>query len=195
MVQIGCEMKPILLIAALACLIGCQRAEPPAIAETIQTGSDQPAVAAAPSGATLTPEDIVFVRTVLSEGMGEVELATAVRSHSRNAEVRGLATEVIDDLNRIDAELANVAYARSFPLDGGAAPDLEAAKQSVLSDTGQIDRRYLDTLVASYGDLLARYTSAAQNASDGDLRRIAAPAALKLQQHVQRARSLRQTLT
>ena len=191
-------MKTMLLIAALACLTGCQRAEPPAIAETLQTGSDQPAIATNAAGnlssEALSPQDVDFVRTALSEGMGEVELATAVRSQSRNPDVRRLAGDVVDDFNRIDAELANVADARSLSLSNGVAPQLEDAKENVLSDGRDLDEGYLNALIRSYGDLLARYSTAARSASDGAVKSIAGHAQPILQQHRIRAEAIRRNL-
>lgn len=191
-------MKTTLLIAVLAFLAGCQRAQPPAIAETIQTGSDQPAMPA-PSArqpsTTLSPQDIEFVRTALEEGMGEVQLATAVRSHSRNADVRRLASDVVDDFDRIDAELANFADGQSVTLPNGVAPQLEDAKRDVLSDGRDLDEGYCNALIRSYGDLVKRYTAAAQSASDGALKNIAGHAAPILRDHRMRAETIRRALT
>lgn len=186
-------MKTTLLFATLLTLAACPRVQAPAISETIQTGSES--VARAAPAPSLSPQDVDFVRTALAEGMGEVELATVVRAHSRNPEVRALASDVIDDFDRIDAELANVAYARSLSMPGGVAPNLEAAKRSILAAKQGMDAQYLDALVATYNDLLARYTAAAQNTSDADLKKIAGPAVAKLQEHVQRARKIREKLT
>lgn len=188
------SVKPIFALAALTVFFACQRAQPPAFTETIQTGSEQPAaIQSSPASPALTADDIAFVRTALAEGMGEVELATAVRSESRNADVRSLASDVIDDFNRIDAELANIAYAQSLPAND-IAPDLVRAKRIIVADRRDVDEHYLDVLVSSYNDLLPRYAAAAQNASDQNLKRIAAQATQALQQHVERALMLRQRL-
>lgn len=145
-------------------------------------------------GPALSDHDQAFVRSALAIGMGEVELATEVRARSRNQDVRQLATDIIDDFNHIDAEMTKLADAHAVSLPATVAPQLDVARRTVLSDPVNLDRRYVDEVIASYGDLLDRYGEASRTAADQDLKKIAGPAAQTLQTHVRRAEMIRDAL-
>lgn len=185
---------------ALSCL-ACQRSHEPALSETIQTGSG-PAAITSPAGSgtaddalhPLSSNDATFIRHALEVGMGEVELATAVRTHSRNPEVRQLAKDIIDDFNRIDAELTRLAYAQSLSLPSNVASRFEQAKASLASDPIDLDSRYLEMIANDYPDLIRRFQTVTDSAADADLRAVAAPAGQTLQGHLRRAQTIARML-
>ena len=142
------------------------------------------------------PTPTEFATTLAQSDGYEVAAAQTALAQSHNAQVRSFAQTMITDHERMDVELRAVAQASRLEppqlLVGAHQARLLSGLQSLRGDA--FDREYARQQVLSHTSALTVVRSYAEKGSDANLRRMAASSAPVIEQHLQAARQLLQSM-
>jgi putative membrane protein len=195
--------RQIPVVAALALALGATACSPKSNeTEGAATPAEQAATPSANPAATIpTPSDEtsapVFVEKAAASDMFEIQAAKLAQQRSKNADIKAFADMMVKDHTKSTNDMKAAIQASGQNLTPPAV--LPQDKQDALNDlqnasADEFDRKYMEGQVDAHQDalnLLQRY------AQDGDvdaLKTFAASVAPVVQQHLDRAKSLRDAL-
>jgi len=181
--------RPILIVGALA-LAACN---PPADNTAVAPATNNPAVA------VLTPELGApdYSARAAAGDMLEVQSSKVALERSGAADVKAFATMMVQDHAKSSADMKaalasaglNIAPPATLPADmQGRVNDLTAV------DAAEFDSRYMDMQVQAHEAALDLHTRYAGGGDNAQLKALAAATAAKVQQHLDHARTLRDSL-
>lgn len=205
-------MKRILLVsaAALAALsiAGCKKAGDPSASEGAQTGNPgqtapvnaaQDATGAAvgqTSASTLGSNDTgAFVSNASQSDMYEVEAGKMAASRASNAEVKAFGKMMVQEhtamTNEMKPLIQAAGQAPAAGLDERRKGFLDNLKAAAAKD---FDKAYIDQQVNAHEEALTLMKGYADHGDDAGLKAAAAKAVPKVQQHLDRAKALQDSL-
>lgn len=157
----------------------------PPMQDTTASGPDTASESAteAPTMPQTTAEkDRQFLRSALASGLAEVSMSRYVEGRSPTAEVRALAKRIADDHEALNARLRDMAAA---DLDGVEMDASAKAMETMIraTEAPALDRTYLQHMAEGHAKSIARYETAAANAADAGVRKLAEAALPKLREH------------
>ncbi|MNV58971.1 hypothetical protein D3C71_1513690 [compost metagenome] len=156
-----------------------------------------PTTPAAPMAAEskLDSNDRDFIENAAQSGHMEVEGSKMALEKSQNAEVKKFAQQMIDDHTKAGQQLA--ALAKSKGVDVPTDPSLmQQAKLKTLGlrDEG-FDEAYAEGVgVSAHEDAVKLFEEASNEAKDPEVKQFATETLPKLQQHLQMAKTLEQSV-
>ncbi|MGE8617383.1 MAG: DUF4142 domain-containing protein [Achromobacter spanius] len=156
-----------------------------------------PATPAAPMAAEskLDSNDRDFIENAAQSGHMEVEGSKMALEKSQNPEVKKFAQQMIDDHTKAGQQLA--ALAKSKGVDVPTDPSLmQQAKLKTLGlrDEG-FDEAYAEGVgVSAHEDAVKLFEEASNEAKDPEVKQFATETLPKLQQHLQMAKTLEQSV-
>lgn len=156
-----------------------------------------PGAPAAPMAAEskLDSKDRDFLENAAQSGHMEVEGSKMALEKSQNAEVKKFAQQMIDDHTKAGQQLA--ALAKSKGVDVPTDPSLmQQAKLKTLGlrDEG-FDEAYAEGVgVSAHEDAVKLFEEASNEAKDPEVKQFATETLPKLQQHLQMAKTLEQSV-
>lgn len=175
-----------------------QPAQPtPGVPSTPGT-SDTPATTKTPinSDSELDADDRSFLESAAQSGHLEVQGSKLALEKSGNAEVKNFAQKMIDDHGKAGQKLADLAKQKGF--DAPTEPSLmQQAKLKTLGlrDEG-FDKAYADGIgVSAHEDAVKLFQEASTDAKDADVKQFASETLPTLQQHLQMAQTLQQSVS
>jgi putative membrane protein len=185
-----------LALAAVACSPKSDQTEGAATpAEQAATPSANPsATIPTPSDETSAP---VFVEKAAASDMFEIEAAKLAQQRSKNADVKAFADLMIKDHTKSSNDLKAAIQASGQNLAPPAA--LPQDKQDALNDLKNatdvdFDRKYMEGQVDAHQSALNVLQRYAQDGDVAQLKTFAASVAPVVQQHYDRAKSIRDAL-
>jgi putative membrane protein len=132
-----------------------------------------------------------FVEKAALTDMFEIEAAKLALDRSKVKPIKDFAQMMIDDHTATTKELGPLATAAGLAppaaLDEGHLKKLDDLKQAKVQD---FDDKYLDQQEAAHSDALGLMKDYAQNGKDPGLQAFAAKVALKVDEHLQKAKAL-----
>jgi putative membrane protein len=145
-----------------------------------------------PAGADSWAGDSAFVEEASRLNASETRLAELAQRRAADAEVKRYAAELHRDHTSAGTELAQLAEGREWG-GPGSPDDLEAEALAGLdrAQGPEFDQAFLDAMIASHEKALSSFRAAAASASDAGLRAFAAAHLPTLQNHLERARTLK----
>ncbi|MNQ30630.1 hypothetical protein D3C85_439790 [compost metagenome] len=175
------------------------------VAVAQQTAPATPSTPAAPAspGAPAAPmaesrldsKDRDFLENAAQSGHMEIEGSKMALEKSQNAEVKKFAQQMIDDHGKAGQQLA--ALAKSKGVDVPTDPSLmQQAKLKTLGlrDEG-FDEAYAEGVgVSAHEDAVKLFEEASNEAKDPEVKQFATETLPKLQQHLQMAKTLEQSV-
>jgi putative membrane protein len=169
------------LLAFLILALACHQQEQAKTDTTVTSPAGQ---GSEPPPETVMPGDREFAQTAAKGGMAEVQLATNVASRAAHPEVRAFAQKMIEDHNRANHELTELASRKGLdpPADldpGKKALDEELAKLTCPA----LDKKYMQTIVEDHAITVKRFEDASRALHDADLRAWAAKTLPTLHEH------------
>jgi len=138
-----------------------------------------------------------FVQKAATDGMAEVELATAATKKSGNPAVKAYAQMLVDDHTKANEQLTGIAKK-----DGIAVPTALTAEQKAMAGKlsaksgAAFDRAYIAGMVKDHEKAVALFkTAAADGQINADLRAFAKDTLPTLEQHLKAAQHLHNELS
>lgn len=143
----------------------------------------------------LDSKDRDFLENAAQAGHMEVEGSKLALEKSRNADVKRFAQKMIDDHGKAGQQLADLAKAKGY--DAPTEPSLmQQAKLKTLGlrDEG-FDKAYAESIgVAAHEDAVKLFQQASNEAKDPEVKQFATETLPTLEQHLQMAKSLEQSV-
>ena len=197
------DFKRVITASAITALVAACGGEPRAgQPETETTGSVQAvsqttteaATTTGASGGTtsaLPPEEKEFVANAGMLGLAEVQMARLVLEKGIGGNVRAYAQRMVNEHAVSNAELAQLATAKGLALPTELGGDAEAGFEHLETlSGGDLDRAYMQHMVADHEKAVAEFDRMAISASDPDIKAYAAKNLPVLRQHLLDARDI-----
>ena len=173
-----------------------------AMAVTACAGDDAPDTAAANRDASTPPvgtsgaagADAEFVRDQLEMGEEEIALGQLAQERGTHPEVKRFGEMMVREHRAAGEELKQVAGANT-----AAATRQDDDLQETLDDLRKLsgrdfDRKYIEEMIDDHEEGVREVERRAENASNPELRQWAAKTLPKMQQHLELARTIKETL-
>lgn len=144
-----------------------------------------PAGSAAGSGrsASLQGTDATFLRKAMEGGMDEVQRAqTAMRSAQR-AEVRNVASMMLEDHRRTNEKLTQLATSKGWDVPSSAS--MAESDQSTMAAGAGFDDDYIEQEIRHHRETISLFRAQASSGSDPELRQFAKDTLPALEHHLE----------
>ncbi|MGN2243793.1 DUF4142 domain-containing protein [Frateuria sp. GZRR33] len=155
------------------------------------------AALALPAFATDTPtldkQEQAFVAKATADNSMQIELAKVARDRSSSAQVRELASHIIDDHRALNRKFTAFSVAKKAhgQAHGTPAEDVTEDKLRLQQLKGEaLDQAFAGMMVAEHQKIIPLYERAANDGHDPQLRQIAEEGLPMLRDHLQRARAI-----
>lgn len=126
-----------------------------------------------------------------SNGLMEIELAKSVKDKSANEEIKKMADMMISEHTQVNAQLKGFADQRNIALPQGLSEDqMEETNKVMKKEGNELDKFYVNNLVAEHKDAVKLYEKAADKEEDVELKNFFASTLPDLKSHLQMAEEL-----
>jgi putative membrane protein len=140
------------------------------------------------SSTSLNESDQAFVATAALSGKAEVQVSELAVKKGESSEVKAIAVMIVKDHQAVNAQIADLAKAKSLALTSAGDPDADKTIASLEQDlTGNaFDRAYLNQVQKSHKASIAVYAEAASAATDPEVKAWAGLTVVALRAHLDR---------
>lgn len=191
-------MRHLICIMLLAGALACKNKQDSVrIAKEINkdkadTGSNVPMNKDAEAGTiAVEKRDADFSVEAANGGMIEIQLAALAKTKAMNYRVKNFAHMMLEDHNKINAELQRIATAKNIALPQALSAE---AKKHIdrlnKKEKGEFDRAYMNMMVADHKDDVAEFERMARDGKDPALRDFAKETLPILKKHLDSARAI-----
>jgi len=144
---------------------------------------------------TPSSSDEKFITDAVKGNRAEVEMGRIVAAKASDPNVRSFAKRMVKDHTEALNQLQKLAQQKNITISNDI-PDAAKDMQSKLSnETGkQLDKDYMDGMVQDHQKDVQEFQTAAQSASDPDVKQWAGKMVPTLQEHLQKAQEIDQKL-
>jgi putative membrane protein len=137
--------------------------------------------------------DKAFVRDALQGGMTEVELGKIALQKSNDPDVKQFAQRMVDDHTKMGDEMKQVAQKMSVKVpDAPSGKDKSAIAKLQGLNGEDFDKAYIKDMLKDHEKDQKEFKQEAQNATDPDLKQIAAQGVQVIGQHLQMIQQIAQ---
>ena len=135
--------------------------------------------------------DRQFLLHAASSGMAEVQIGQLATERAASAEVKQFGQRMVDDHTKANQELRTLARARDLPAAIAIDPKHQLMAEQLDPLRGiAFDREYMASQVTDHEEAVMRFTTAAKESQDAEIKAWAAKTLPTLQAHLQMARAL-----
>ena len=140
--------------------------------------------------------DADFIEEQLVDGNKEVELGRLAQQKASNPEVREFAQMMVQDHTQAGDELKQIASKHNIQPPTAGDRDAHADLQEKLTNASgaEFDREYIDAMVDDHEKAVNDVKDKAEDADNPEVKQWAAKTLPTLQQHLDRAKQIQQTL-
>lgn len=151
------------------------------------------------TGSTTTGPDLSgtqgltnFTTTAASGGMMEVEAAQVAQKSGSSKEVKDLATTILNDHNKANAELKRIAQGKNITVPTSMMPEHQSHLDMLRAKTGaEFDRAYLEMMDQDHAKDIEMFRQASTTLTDAELKAFATKTLPVLQKHHERVKAAR----
>lgn len=160
------------------------------------TGQVSPASPSPATGATmLSPSDQEFVTKAVQGGLAEVQLGQLANQNASNVAVRDFGQRMVTDHTQANNRLQQVAAQKDVTLPTDLGEENQAVFDRLSNLTGpEFDRQYMQHMVEDHTQDVSLYQQQSQQGEDTDLKAFATQTLPTLQEHLQLAQSISESL-
>lgn len=153
--------------------------------ETIRDDAGQPA-----------KEDQEFLVEAASGGLMEVQLGQMAAQKAANAQVKQFGQMMVDDHSKVNEELKALAARKNITIPTTPGEDHRDNVKKLTDSKGgkEFDKDYVDLMVDDHKEDVDKFEKAAKDCKDPDIKAFAAKHLPHLQMHLQKARTLQETV-
>lgn len=140
-----------------------------------------------------------FVEEHLAMGNAEVELGRLAEERATHADVKEFAAMMVREHQAAGEELKRIASSAAAntttPMRNEANEELTELREEMAKLTGRdFDRRYIDEMIEDHEDAIDDLENKAERASHPEVKAWAAKTLPSVRQHLERAKSIKETL-
>ena len=144
----------------------------------------------------LAERDQEFLEQAAQNGHAEMSASRLALTKARNPKVRVFAQRMIDDHQRVDAELTSLAASKKYTPPKEPSM-LQKGKEMLIANLGDdsFDQRYMNQMgVQAHEETVRLFEEASRDARDPDVKAFASKHLPALREHLKAARDLHATL-
>ncbi|MDB6006790.1 MAG: hypothetical protein JWR15_3777, partial [Prosthecobacter sp.] len=135
--------------------------------------------------------DEKFIKTAGASGMAEVKIATLGTQKAERADVKELATMLVADHTKANAELSALAESKKVQLSQVIDPKHADAFKDLEKESGKgFDDAFLDHLEKSHKDSISNFEDAEKNGEDAEVKSWASKTLPALRHHLDEVKKL-----
>jgi len=158
------------------------------------TATDQSVTTNAQSAA-LNPDDRTFVEKAAVGGKAEVELGQLALQKAQNDQVKQFAQRMVTDHSQANSELVSMGDKMSLTLPTELDKEHQDIKDKLSKLSGaKFDKEYMKAMVDDHQKDVNEFQKASSNAINSDVKAFAAKTLPTLQQHLDLAKSIHDSL-
>jgi putative membrane protein len=162
-----------------------------AILLAIAVGNLSAGVSAAENKSSVNSADEKFVKQAGAAGMAEVKIATLGTQKAERVDVKDLATMLVTDHTKANAELTTLAESKKVELSAVIDPKAASVFKDLEKESGKsFDKAFLDHLQSAHKDSISLFEDAEKNATDGDVKAFAGKTLPVLRGHLDKIKEL-----
>jgi putative membrane protein len=134
-------------------------------------------------------DDAGFVKKVSGACLGEVKAAEMALQKASDAKVKSFAQRIIDDHQKADKELEELASRKSWTVSKTVDEKCQKELDKLASITAQsFDRIYMEGQIRAHEEAIKAFENEAKNGQDADLKNWATKTLPTLREHLQMAK-------
>jgi putative membrane protein len=192
-------MRQLICIMLIACAVACKSKQQDSVRiakeinkDKMDTGSNVPMNEDSVAGTIAVEKtDADFSVEAANGSMIEIQLAALAKTKAVNKRVKNFAAMMIEDHNRINAELKRIATAKNITLpealSAEAKNDIEKLSKK---EKTEFDRAYMNMMVKDHKNDVAKFTRMAKDSKDPALRAFVKETLPILQMHLDSANAI-----
>jgi putative membrane protein len=192
-------MRHLICIMLLAGALACKNKQQDSVRiakeinkDKADTGSNVPMNKDSLAGTiAVEKRDADFSVEAANGGMIEIQLAALAKTRAMNHRVKNFAAMILEDHNKINAELQRIATAKNITLPQALSDE---AKKHIdrlnKKDKGEFDRAYMNMMVRDHKDDVEEFERMARDGKDPALRDFAEETLPILKKHLDSARAI-----
>ena len=139
--------------------------------------------------------DEKFITDAAKGNRAEVELGRMVAARASDPRVRSFAKQMVKDHTDALNQLQKLALQKNITLSNDIPDDAKDMQSKLSNETGeQLEKDYMDGMVQDHQKDVQEFQTAAQSASDPDVKQWAGRMVPRLQEHLQKAQEIDQKL-
>jgi putative membrane protein len=133
--------------------------------------------------AALEGTDATFLRKALEGGMEEVQRAQAAMRSAQRAEVRNVASMMLEDHRRTNEKLTQLASSKGWNVPSSAST--AESDQSTMAAGAGFDDNYLEQEIRHHRETISLFRAQSSSGSDPELRQFATDTLPALEHHLE----------
>lgn len=146
-------------------------------------------------GTNVSAVDRAFIKAAAQAGLAEVDLSRAVRDRLSSQDVKDFAQRMINDRGKNNIQLIVIAQRKSVtPPNQIDADHMNMRKALATLSGAELERRYMDIMVADYEKAVSLFDNQARQGQDPDIKKFAQDTLPTLREHLNSARMIDQRL-
>lgn len=145
------------------------------------------------SSEKLSWSDRRFVTKVAHGNQAEIQVAQLAVDRASNPDVKKFAQTLVDDHTQLGQQIQSLATSKNVTLKEENKEDREDKKLSKLSGT-DFDREFVKQMVSEHKKDVKEFQDRAEDSKDTELKSLVQATLPKLQQHLQMAQQLEQSI-
>jgi len=144
---------------------------------------------------TPSSSDEKFITDAVKGNRAEVEMGRIVAAKASDPNVRSFAKQMVKDHTNALNQLQKLAQQKNITISNDIPEDAKDMQSKLSNETGkQLDKDYMDGMVQDHQKDVQEFQTAAQSASDPDVKQWAGKMVPTLQEHLQKAQEIDQKL-
>ena len=193
------RMMQVTAAVALSLTVACAGDRSP----DAEKPNEQPAATAGSSGSVGTSgtsaAEREFVDEQLAMGTAEIELGRLAQKRGTHADVKEFGAMMVRDHEMAGDELKPIAARVNTTRENAATADKHGDHKEHFEELSKLsgrdfDRRYIDQMIEDHEKGIEDVERQAENANDAAVKSWAAKTLPKMRQHLERAKSIKETL-
>lgn len=140
-------------------------------------------------------DDAEFAVETADAGMLEVQLGTLAVTKATSPQVKQYAQMMVDDHSKANDELKALAQTKNITLPATLSNESQRIYDNFKEKTGDsFDKDYIDRMVKDHRDVIDDFEEQAREGNDPEIKSWASAKLVALQNHLQEAERLQETL-
>lgn len=195
-------MRQLICIMLIACAVACKNKQQDSVRiakeinkDKADTGSNVPMNKDSEAGTIAVEKtDADFSVEAANGSMMEIQLAALAKTKAVNKRVRDFAAMMIEDHNKINAELKRIATAKNITLPEALSDETKDMIDKLnKKEKSDFDRSYMNMMVKDHKNDVAEFTRMARDSKDPALRDFVKETLPILQKHLDSAKAIDKT--
>ncbi|PXY43630.1 DUF4142 domain-containing protein [Flavobacterium hydrophilum] len=140
-------------------------------------------------------DDSEFLVDATEINLAEIEIGKLAQTKSTNPEVKKFGKMLVDEHTKLASEVKTAADSRNFSLPTSITEEGKEEYNKLNEKTGlDFDKKFVDMMIDGHEKAIDKFTKAAENANDAEIKTWASKNVASLTAHLQHAKQLKESL-